>query len=219
MARIRTIHPRFPRSASMCRVTRDARLLFIQLWLVADDAGRLPLNLAILAEELYPSDHDALASLPSWLDQLEREGCVEHYSIEGRDYLRIVKWRKHQTIDRPTPSTLPGAPREYGERREDSPPSRKIRALPGDPREDAEKTDGEGVVLSEELVLRRLDNIYRAADKKGSYQSALRSTELMGKKLNMWASKPKPKAKAAAAIPSSGPSLAVLHGRAQLDSE
>ena len=201
----------------MCRVSRDARLLFIQLWLVADDAGRLALNPAVLVEALYPCDEDATASFASWLDELEREGCVERYSAEGRDYLRIVKWRQHQTIDRPTPSLLPAAPREP---REESGRSRSPQGFPGDPREDAEKNRGEEVVtLTEELVLARLDRIYRAAGKKGSFPAALRSAELMGKKLNMWgAPKPKPKAKAAAA-PSSGPSLAVLHGRAQPDSE
>jgi len=187
MARIRAIHPRFPRSASMCRVSRDARLLFIQLWLVADDAGRLHLNLSVLTEELYPCDDDAAALLPSWLDELEREGCVERYSVEGRDYLRIVKWRKHQAIDRPTPSLLPGAPREAREPREESVRSHKARAFPADPREDAEKEKGgETVVLTEELVLRRLDRLYHAAGKNGSYTAALRSTELLGKKLNMW---------------------------------
>jgi hypothetical protein len=54
-------------------------------------------------------------------------------------------WRvadKHQTIDRPTPSDLPGAPREAREHREESARIRKIRVFPADPREDAEKRKG-----------------------------------------------------------------------------
>lgn len=41
MARARMIKPHFMRSHSMRSVSRMARLTFIQLWLVADDAGRL----------------------------------------------------------------------------------------------------------------------------------------------------------------------------------
>ena len=41
MGRIRTIKPEFPQSESMGRVSRDARLTFILLWTMADDAGRL----------------------------------------------------------------------------------------------------------------------------------------------------------------------------------
>lgn len=43
MARIRTIKPEFPQSETMGRVSRDARLLFIQLWTVAElSAVRVP---------------------------------------------------------------------------------------------------------------------------------------------------------------------------------
>jgi hypothetical protein len=41
VGRIRTIKPEFPQSESMDRVSREARLLFVLLWTVADDAGRL----------------------------------------------------------------------------------------------------------------------------------------------------------------------------------
>ena len=54
MSRIRTIQPHFPRSTSMTRVSRDARLLFVQLWLAADDAGRLrAAPLALAAQQQY----------------------------------------------------------------------------------------------------------------------------------------------------------------------
>jgi hypothetical protein len=41
MARARLIKPHFMFSRSMHAVSRMARLTFIQLWLVADDAGRV----------------------------------------------------------------------------------------------------------------------------------------------------------------------------------
>src|SRR5476651_742551 len=121
MARARTIKPNFMRSRSMRAVSPMARLTFIQLWLVADDAGRLMVY-ANLTLRLYPDDADARAGLPGWLAELEREHCIERYTVEGTDYLRIVNWRRHQKIYHPTPSRLParpvGARQESGEVRE-----------------------------------------------------------------------------------------------------
>jgi len=99
----------------MGRVSREARLLFILLWTVADDAGRLRAAPRLLADLLYPFDDDASALLPRWLDELEREGCIYRYEHDVTHYLEIVKWRDHQKIDKPTPSRLPNPPRESSE--------------------------------------------------------------------------------------------------------
>jgi hypothetical protein len=72
MPRIRTIQPNFTHSTSMSRVSRDARLLFVQLWTVVDDAGRARAAPVELAAQLYAADGDALAGLPVWLDEKAR---------------------------------------------------------------------------------------------------------------------------------------------------
>lgn len=107
MARIRTIKPEFPHSESMGRVSRDARLLFVQLWTLADDEGRLRGNSRILASLLYPYDDDAKDLMDSWLAELEQQACIVRYLIDGSTYLQIVKWSDHQKIDKPTRSKLP----------------------------------------------------------------------------------------------------------------
>lgn len=107
MARIRTIKPEFPQSESMGRVSREARLLFVLLWTIADDEGRSRANSRMLASLLYPYDDDAGSLLPGWMDELEREGCVRRYEFQGSAYLEIVKWREHQKIDKPSGSKLP----------------------------------------------------------------------------------------------------------------
>ncbi len=121
MARARTIKPHFLRSRSMRAVSPMARLTFIQLWLVADDAGRLVVT-RTFARRLYPGDAEADTLLPGWLAELEREHCIERYCVEETDYLRIVNWRRHQKIYHPTPSRLParpvGARQDSGEPRE-----------------------------------------------------------------------------------------------------
>ena len=107
MARIRTIKPEFPHSESMGRVSREARLLFIQLWTIADDAGRLRGNSRILASLLYPYDDDAKDLIDDWIAELEREDCIIRYVVDGSTYLQILHWLEHQKIDRPSQSKIP----------------------------------------------------------------------------------------------------------------
>jgi hypothetical protein len=110
MARIRTIKPEFPHSESIGRLSRDARLLFIELWTIADDEGRARAAPRLLASVLYPYDDDAEQLIDSWLDELENEQCIRRYAVDGTHYLELVNWQKHQKIDRPTPSRLPSPP-------------------------------------------------------------------------------------------------------------
>lgn len=114
MARTRTIKPHFLRSRSMRAVSPLARLTFVQLWLLADDAGRVAD--ASLARRLYPGDAAAAAQLPDWLGELERQHCIERYTVDRLDYLRIVNWHRHQKIYHPTPSRLPARPPGAGAR-------------------------------------------------------------------------------------------------------
>lgn len=107
MARIRTIKPEFPHSESMGRVSRDARLLFVQLWTVCDDSGRARGNSRMLASLLFPYDDDAPALIDSWLSELEAEGCLVRYLVDGSSYLQICNWLNHQKIDKPSPSKFP----------------------------------------------------------------------------------------------------------------
>lgn len=108
MPRIRTIKPEFPQSESMGRVSRDARLTFIQMWTLADDSGRLRGNSRMLASLLFPYDDDAPSLVEAWMGELERESCIIRYaSDDGTSYVQICKWKDHQKIDKPSVSRLP----------------------------------------------------------------------------------------------------------------
>ena len=93
----------------MRAVSVMARFTFIQLWLLADDAGRLVVY-STLARRLFPGDAEAVALLPGWLDELEAQHCIERYTVDGFPYLRIVNCHRHQKIYHPTPSRLPARP-------------------------------------------------------------------------------------------------------------
>jgi hypothetical protein len=107
MARIRTIKPEFPHSESMGAVSRDARLLFILLWTLADDEGRLRGNSRMLASLLYPYDDDAPKQIEKWLNELDAQDCIVRYQIDGATYLEIRNWLMHQKIDKPSKSKIP----------------------------------------------------------------------------------------------------------------
>lgn len=107
MARIRTIKPEFPQSESIGKLSRDARLLFVQLWTLADDDGRARASPRMLASLLFPYDDDAPAMIGGWIDELARVGCIRRYAVNGSAYLDIPGWADHQKIDKPSKSRLP----------------------------------------------------------------------------------------------------------------
>lgn len=110
MARIRTIKPEFPQSESMGNVSREARLCFIQLWTLADDAGRLRGNSRMLASLLYPYDNDAPKLIDKWMKELVDEKCIIRYIVDGQNYVEICNWLNHQKIDKPSQSKMPAPP-------------------------------------------------------------------------------------------------------------
>jgi hypothetical protein len=227
MPRIRTIQPNFPRSTSMTRVSRDARLLFILLWTVVDDAGRARAVPDGLAALLYASDSDAPTCLPGWLDELEREGCIERYAASGGEHLRVVNWRRHQYVQRPTPSRLPPSPRERVRRSGKTPESsgwaheaganslydRDYEGRSAEPPELFEETGPvDNTPLTPESVLHDLRRLRAKSEAKGSFTAAVRLVELMGRHINFWSVKGSAKADRKGVVESSGPSLAELHG-------
>jgi hypothetical protein len=107
MARIRTIKPEFPQSESIGKLSRDARLLYVQLWTIVDDAGRARAASRMLASLLYPYDDDARDLIDEWLAELEDGEHIRRYDVDGSQYLEIVKWLEHQKIDKPSKSRLP----------------------------------------------------------------------------------------------------------------
>ena len=120
MARIRTIKPEFPQSESIGKLSRDARLLFVQLWTIVDDAGRTRAASRMLASLLYPYDDDARSLIDGWLDELAAGNMIRLYEADGSRYLEIVKWLEHQKIDRPSPSKLPEYTQPLARPRDDS---------------------------------------------------------------------------------------------------
>ncbi len=108
MARIRTIKPEFWVSESVGQLSRNARLLFIGLWSLADDSGRLRGALAMVSGALFPYDLDAREAIGEWMGELIDRGMVRAYTgPDDLSYLDIPNWSKHQKIDKPSASKFP----------------------------------------------------------------------------------------------------------------
>lgn len=111
MARIRALKPEAPSHATLGRVSRDARLLFVWLLTEADDDGRFVAAPKKLAGNLFPHDEDVSgAEITRWMTELTREGLVRLYESGGGRFGLIVSWFQHQKPSHPAPSRLPEPP-------------------------------------------------------------------------------------------------------------
>lgn len=115
MARIRTIKPSF--WAATGHMSRDARLLALGLISLADDAGRFVATPQAILGYVFPLDTNIPpATLRRWLGEIttgrpsDDRPLVEIYEIDGVPYGWFPKYRKHQRINRPQPSSLPAPP-------------------------------------------------------------------------------------------------------------
>ena len=109
--RCRMVHPEFFTSLSMRRVSRDARLLYICSWTVADDYGVLPFDCDLLRAVCFLSDSDVSSEdVAAMIDALERENCYQRFSADGRDWLHICQWSRWQRVDRPSRRRNPTPP-------------------------------------------------------------------------------------------------------------
>ena len=95
MSRIRTIKPEYFLDDEIAQLHPLTRILFTGLWCLADKAGRLedkPLKIKV---QILPYDkHDVNAEL----DVLHDKGFILRYEVEGKKYIQIRTFTKHQRL-------------------------------------------------------------------------------------------------------------------------
>lgn len=110
MARIRTVKPEFWEDETIAALSRDARLLFIATFNMADDEGLLRWTPEYVKANafIYDADIDGEACA-RLMAELSNAGLVFPYvGGQVRQVLAyVVNFRKHQKINRPQPSKLP----------------------------------------------------------------------------------------------------------------
>jgi len=102
--RIRTIKPEFWTSEDVASLPWEYRLLFIGLWSYVDDNGVGRDVDRLIASSLFPLEEDprdTLATVSRGLIWLDGQGLITRYTVEGRPFLHITAWDKHQRIDKP----------------------------------------------------------------------------------------------------------------------
>ncbi|MCC3773789.1 hypothetical protein [Streptomyces sp. UNOB3_S3] len=112
MARIRTIKPEAFCSESLAAVSITAERTFFGLLTQADDHGRFRDQPAVIAGLLWSlrPEHGPL-EVEEDLSQLADAGLICRYEgAEGKRYLHIVTWRRHQKINRPSGVRHPACP-------------------------------------------------------------------------------------------------------------
>jgi hypothetical protein len=109
MARTRQIKPEFFLDDELAVVSRDARLLFIGLWTIADREGRLEDRPLKIKAQLFPYDLDlTYQKIDALLNQLWTPKYIYRYQIENHKYIQIRSFSKHQRCHmREMDSTIP----------------------------------------------------------------------------------------------------------------
>ncbi|MGC5365519.1 hypothetical protein ACPXCE_28250 [Streptomyces sp. DT24] len=123
MARIRTIKPEAFISESLAAVSVHAERTFFGLLTQADDHGRFRDQAAVISGALWSlrPEHGPL-EVEDDLTQLDSAGLICRYEgDDGKRYLHIVTWARHQKINRPSGSRCPACPRHQGNRSDEAP--------------------------------------------------------------------------------------------------
>jgi hypothetical protein len=111
MSRARNIKPGFFKNELLVELPFEYRLLFVGLWTMADRAGRLEDRPTKIRMELFPADS---VDVDDGLQALHDSGFVQRYEVDGRRYVQVLAWAKHQNPHvKEAKSTIP-APGEHG---------------------------------------------------------------------------------------------------------
>jgi hypothetical protein len=109
VARSRNIKPGFFLNEELAALSAHARLLFISLWCLADREGRLEDRVKRIDVATFPYetiDTDAL------LNDLAKRGFIVRYEVDGRRYISIPTFLRHQKPHpNETASVIPAATR------------------------------------------------------------------------------------------------------------
>ncbi|MFI5891945.1 hypothetical protein ACIA5D_17730 [Actinoplanes sp. NPDC051513] len=101
MARIRSVKPEFWDDQELAeQVSRDARLLYIGLWNLADEHGRLRGDARFVRGRVFPYDDDlSVDAVTMFLAELALVGKVIPYQTEAGIYLFLPNLARHQRLE------------------------------------------------------------------------------------------------------------------------
>jgi hypothetical protein len=110
--RIRSTKPEFWRSARICSVSWDARLVLKGLESYVDDNGVGKDDVALIVADVFPRDmvaspRETVARVSEAIYHLHQAGLVHRYEADGQPLLYMSFWEEFQRIDKPGKGRLP----------------------------------------------------------------------------------------------------------------
>lgn len=115
--------PEFWEDETIGSLSRDARLLFIATWNLADDTGVLRWSAPYLKASVFMYDDDLdVLRVGDLMEELAKNELVRRFTVEktGQVLAQVVNFTKHQVINRPQPTKFPRPPWEVGSSVNDS---------------------------------------------------------------------------------------------------
>ncbi len=108
MARKRMLDPKIWESEQVMSLHSDAFKIYVYLILHADDEGRLVVSYPMITSRCFPISNGIDAdSVETHIGDMADSGLICLYSDDTSTYLQHPNWHSYQTINRPTPSTIP----------------------------------------------------------------------------------------------------------------
>lgn len=107
MARKRMIDPNFWTDEKLGECLIQERLLFMGLISNSDDEGYGRANAKLLKSIIFPYDEYKTEDLEKWMKHLNNLKMIILFEYDKQIYYYLPNFLKHQTINKPTKSTLP----------------------------------------------------------------------------------------------------------------
>ncbi len=86
-------------SDNLNRLALEIIAVYFLLLVVCDDHGRTIAKAEIIKGRCFPLRPDVtVQNIENWLIALEREELITRYVIDGRQYLQVAKWTKHNRL-------------------------------------------------------------------------------------------------------------------------
>lgn len=110
--RIRSIKPEFWRSDDIAALDWFDRLLFIGLWSYVDDNGVGRYHLIDICADLFAPDlardsQETLKRVSEGLRRLCDSDMIQVYEADGRKFVFVTNWEKHQRVNHPNTPRYP----------------------------------------------------------------------------------------------------------------
>lgn len=129
MARIRSVKPEFWADRRMSRLSLTARFMYIGLWNLSDEHARGNGDTRYIKGQLFPYDDDVTPEVVGGLlDELEGEGRVVRYDVDGDPFLFLPNLGEHQRLEPSKVKSKYPAPPEMSEPQVGAESSEKISA-------------------------------------------------------------------------------------------